>query len=60
MERRGMHIGFWWESLKERDHQEDLYVGGMIILKWIGWYGLDSSGLGEGPVAGSCEHGNEP
>jgi hypothetical protein len=22
-------------------------------------YGLDSSGLGWGPVAGSCEHGNE-
>jgi hypothetical protein len=22
--------------------------------------GLDSSGSGEGPVAGSCEHGNEP
>jgi hypothetical protein len=22
--------------------------------------GLDSSGLGQGPVAGSCEHGNEP
>jgi hypothetical protein len=23
-------------------------------------YGLDSSGSGQGPVAGSCEHGNEP
>jgi len=22
--------------------------------------GLDSSGSGQGPVAGSCEHGNEP
>jgi hypothetical protein len=22
-------------------------------------YGLNSSGLGKGPVAGSCEHGNE-
>jgi hypothetical protein len=26
-----------------------------------GWgYGLDSSGLGEKPVAGFCEHSNEP
>jgi hypothetical protein len=26
----------------------------------LGWYGLDRSGYGEGPVQGSCEHGNEP
>jgi hypothetical protein len=26
---------FWWESQKERDHQEDLDVGGRIILNWI-------------------------
>jgi hypothetical protein len=24
----------------------------------MGWYGLDSSGSGYGPVDGSCEHGN--
>jgi hypothetical protein len=24
--------GFWWESRKERDHLEDLDVGGRIIL----------------------------
>jgi hypothetical protein len=30
-----MHIGFWWESQKERDEQEDLDVGGRIILEWI-------------------------
>jgi hypothetical protein len=45
MGRSGIHIGFWWESWKERDHQEDLNVGGRIILKWIldriGRYGLD-------------------
>jgi hypothetical protein len=26
----------------------------------MGECGLNSSGRGEGPVAGSCEHGNEP
>jgi hypothetical protein len=26
----------------------------------MGRYGLDSSGSGQGQVAGSCEHGNEP
>jgi hypothetical protein len=30
-----MHLGFWWESQKERDHEEDLVAGGRIILKWI-------------------------
>jgi len=26
----------------------------------VGRYGLDSSGLGYGLLAGCCEHGNEP
>jgi hypothetical protein len=26
----------------------------------MGWYGMDRSGSGKGPVEGSCEHGNEP
>jgi hypothetical protein len=30
-----MHIAFWWESQKERDHYGDLNLGGRIILKWI-------------------------
>jgi hypothetical protein len=29
-------------------------------LREIGWYGLDCSGSGKGPVEGSSEHGNEP
>jgi hypothetical protein len=30
MGRRGMHIGYWWESQKERDHLEDQDIGGWI------------------------------
>jgi carbohydrate-selective porin OprB len=33
--RREMHIGYWWESQKERDHWEDVDVGGWTVLKWI-------------------------
>jgi hypothetical protein len=43
MGRRGMHIGYWWESQKERDHYEDQDVGGWKILKCIleRWDGMD-------------------
>jgi hypothetical protein len=33
--RRGMYIGYRWESQKEKDHYEYLGVGGRIIQKWI-------------------------
>jgi predicted lipoprotein with Yx(FWY)xxD motif len=33
--RRGMHIEYWYESQKERDHKEDQDVGAWKILKWI-------------------------
>jgi hypothetical protein len=35
LSRRGTHIGYWWESQRERDHYEDQDVGGCIILGWI-------------------------
>jgi hypothetical protein len=41
MRRRGMHIGYWWESQKKRDRWEDQDVGGWknikIDLRDIGW-----------------------
>jgi hypothetical protein len=33
--RGGMHIGYWSESQKERDHWEDQNVDWWTILKWI-------------------------
>jgi hypothetical protein len=40
-----MHIGYWWESQKERDHWEDQDVGGWnnikMDLREIGWDGMD-------------------
>jgi hypothetical protein len=42
MGRRGMHIGYWWESQKERDHLEDQDVGGWTMdLREIGWDGVN-------------------
>jgi hypothetical protein len=35
MGRIGMHVGYWCEIQKERDHWEDQDVGEGTILKWI-------------------------
>jgi hypothetical protein len=35
MGRSIVHIGYWCESHKERDHKKDQDVGGWIILKLI-------------------------
>jgi hypothetical protein len=35
MGRRETHIGYWWETQKERDHWDDQDVNGWTILKWI-------------------------
>jgi hypothetical protein len=57
-----MHIGYWWESQKERDlgRPRRRWVDNIKMdLREIG-YGLDRSGSGSGPVEGCFEHGNEP
>jgi hypothetical protein len=44
--RRRIHMGYWWESHKERDYQEDQNASGWIILsrileRWdVMWTGL--------------------
>jgi hypothetical protein len=57
---------FWWESPKERDNSEDRGVDGRMGSELIlgrldgGMCGVDATGSGQGPVAGSCERGDEP
>jgi hypothetical protein len=37
-----MHIGYWWESQKERAHLEDQDVDGWTMdLREVGWDGVD-------------------
>jgi hypothetical protein len=33
--RSGMHVGYWWESQKERHHWEGQDIGRWTILKWV-------------------------
>jgi hypothetical protein len=35
MGRRGIHIGFWWESQNEKGHSENVDEGWVRVLKWI-------------------------
>jgi hypothetical protein len=37
-----MHIGYWWESQKERDYWEDQWVDNIKMdVREIGWDGVD-------------------
>jgi hypothetical protein len=33
--KRGMHIGYWWDSQKKSDYMENQTAGGWTILRWI-------------------------
>jgi hypothetical protein len=64
-ERREKCTRFWCESPKERDHWEDQGIGGKMGSEWIlgrlAWgCGLDSTGSGQGSVAGCGECSDEP
>jgi hypothetical protein len=64
-ERGKTRAGFWWETMKERDHLKDQGADGRMGSKWIlgrsvgGGCGVDSPGSGQGPVAGSHEYGDK-
>jgi hypothetical protein len=53
----GTHAKFWSKHLKVRDRPKEPNVNGKIILEWM--LGIGFIWLRMGPVAGSCEHGNE-
>jgi hypothetical protein len=47
------HTGFWWVDLRERDHLEDLGVGGITDLQEVdlggkGWTGFIWLKIGTG------------
>jgi hypothetical protein len=46
-------------NLGGNDHLVDPYVNGSKIFQWTIRNENSSAGSGEGPVLGSCEHGNE-
>jgi hypothetical protein len=52
-----MSINFWLENLKRRQHSENLHTNGRITLQWMREQDWN---MWLGPVAGSCEYGNEP
>jgi hypothetical protein len=64
-ERREKCTRFLWKIPKEKDRLKHHSVDGKMGLEWMlgklaGGCGLESTGSGQGPVAGYCECGDEP
>jgi hypothetical protein len=56
-----MHTVIWLEDVKGREHSGDVGVDAKWILrKEGGKCGPDKLDSEQRPVAGPCEHGNEP
>jgi len=58
-----MHTLLRLENMKGRDHSENQGEDNIgLDLRETGWIscGPDSCDSGYGPLAGPCEHGNEP
>jgi hypothetical protein len=60
-----VHAGFWWETLRERGHMEDLGLDGRVTLKLVykkydskAWTGLML--LKRGTSGRLLRNGNEP
>jgi hypothetical protein len=58
-----MRIKIRFEILEVRDHSENLCIYKNILLNCILWkqclrVWIGKQSTGEGPLAGSCEHGN--
>jgi len=63
-EMRGVHTGFWWKNMKERDHFQHLDVDGRTVLQWIfikfeGWAWTAWIRPTIGQMTGACKCGNE-
>jgi hypothetical protein len=50
--------GFWWGSLRERDHLGDPDVDGRLILRWIfrKWEGVVGTGWSGLRIRTVCGH----
>ena len=57
----GVHTGFWWGNLRQRDHLEDPDIdGGILSCIFRKWDERTWTGSEQGQLVSSCECSNEP